>query len=90
MPEYVIAIVATTVLGIFGFTFRRVDVLESKVDKLEVKILETFVDRANIDSRFDQLWSRLDRFETKLDDVIFDKIGIIKVNNYTQKDIKND
>ena len=67
MPEYLIVIAISGVLGTFGVTFRRINSLDSELDLFKVKVAEEYVQKAALDSAVEQIMKRLDRLEDKLD-----------------------
>lgn len=67
MPEYIVGIAATAVLTLFGMLHRKSDLIDSRVDKLEVKIAEVYVTKEDIRLEFDLLRSQMLRIEDKLD-----------------------
>ena len=67
MPEYLIAVVLTGVLGTFGVTFKRINTLDYEFDLFKVKVAEEYVQKAALDSAIDQIMKRLDRLEDKID-----------------------
>lgn len=74
MPEYVVAIIASAVLGWGGFTWRRAEQAQDsaeraadRVDKLEIKVAEQYLSKLEFQQRMDQLFVTLNRFEKKLD-----------------------
>ena len=67
MPEYLIAIVLTAVMGGFGFVTKRISVLDDRLDDLHVKLAEEYVQKPSLDRSIELILNRLDRFEDKLD-----------------------
>ena len=59
MPEYVIGIVLSAIIGVFTNIYTRVNKIDDKVDRLELKVAEHYVTKED-----------LMRFEDKLDAVI--------------------
>ena len=77
MPEYLVAMLVTAVLGWGSFTWRRADkALDSaerandRTDKLELKVAENYLSKAEFQQRMDELFSTLTRFENKIDNLI--------------------
>ena len=67
MPEYLIVLTLTSVLGGFGFLAKKVNLLDDRLDKFQVKVAESYVTRINLDHTLDTIMKRFDRFEDKLD-----------------------
>jgi predicted transcriptional regulator of viral defense system len=74
MPEYVLVIMVTTVLGWGSFTWRRAeyaaDVAKKsfeRTDKLELKLAEQYLTKMDFDAHMARLFVVLDRLEVKMD-----------------------
>jgi uncharacterized coiled-coil protein SlyX len=67
MPEYLTALAVSAVLGGFGLLHRRVEALDYRIDKFEVKVAETYVTKEDLYKMFDKLGHSLERMEDKLD-----------------------
>jgi hypothetical protein len=72
MPEYLIGIALSALLGGFTFTLKKLDSVESDVLKLELKISETYVTKEELNRTIDGLFKTLGRMEEKLDAHVFD------------------
>ena len=46
MPESVIAVIAATVMSLFGVSFRKIDQADRRMDALELKVAENYVTKA--------------------------------------------
>lgn len=68
MPEYIIAIFASICLGSYGWLSRRLEDVDRKIDKLQVKIAEEYVTQSSFVAALDRLEGYLQRVEHKLDD----------------------
>lgn len=71
MPEYVIALIISTILGSYGFIFRKIDSIDNRIDKLELKVAETYVTKEDMEKEFNYLFNTLRRMEEKIDAHIF-------------------
>lgn len=71
MPEYVVALIASAILGAFGFITRKIDTTDSRIDTLELKIAETYVTKDDLRQEHDHIYKTLTRIEEKLDAHIF-------------------
>lgn len=78
MPEYLIALALTTALGAASFLLRRIDGVDSRVDKLELKVAETYVTKETMYRILDRLEGSLSRMEEKLDAHVFEDPEMIK------------
>lgn len=72
MPEYLIALVLSAAAATGGFLIKRIDSVEDKVDRLELKVAETYVTKETLFRMFDRLESNLSRMEEKLDAHVFE------------------
>ena len=83
MPEYLIGICLSALLGGFTFTLKKLDSVESDVLKLELKIAETYVTKEELNRTINGLFKTLDRMEEKLDAHVFEdqrKINQLRCN----------
>ena len=69
MPEYIVGITATAILTLFGILHRKSELIDARVDKLEVKIAEVYVTKEDIRLEFAHLRSQMLRIEDKLDSI---------------------
>lgn len=69
MPEYIVGIIATAGLTFFGILHRKSELIDARVDKLEVKVAEVYVTKEEIRQEFDLLRSQMIRIEDKLDNL---------------------
>lgn len=67
MPEYLIALTLSAVLGSFGWIYRKVEGIDSRLDRFELRAAQTFVTRETLDRTFDRLEAHLIRMEDKID-----------------------
>lgn len=67
MPEYIVGISATAILTLFGILHRKSELIDARVDKLEVKVAEVYVTKEDIRLEFEHLRSQMIRIEDKLD-----------------------
>ena len=67
MPEYAIGLAATAVLTVFGVLNRKSDAIDSRIDRLEVKLAETYVTKEDLRLEFERLVKSLSRMEDKID-----------------------
>ena len=99
MPEYVLAFILSAFVGGLGWINRRIDLVDSKVDALEVKAAEVYVTKDQLDKaltrlenqflRFgDRLETSLLRMEDKLDAHVSEDRS--RINNVIQKYNLND
>lgn len=72
MPEYLIALILSATATTAAFLLRRIDMVDQKVDKLELKVAETYVTKETLFRMFDRLDSNLVRMEEKLDAHVFE------------------
>jgi hypothetical protein len=69
MPEYIVGIAATVCLTLFGILHRKSELIDSRVDKLEVKVAEVYVTKEEIRLEFELLRGQMLRIEDKLDSI---------------------
>lgn len=74
LPEYILATMAAALLGWGSFTWKRAEdallqarVASDQIEKLELKVAETYLTKADFDQYMDRLFNTLIRFEDKLD-----------------------
>ena len=77
MPEYMLAALASALLGWGAFTLKRTEDAIHKaqkaldaVDRVELKVAEHYVTREELSATTDRLVKTLDRLENKLDRLI--------------------
>lgn len=78
MPEYLIALILSLAAASTSFLVKRIDDVDHKVDKLELKVAETYVTRETLFRMFDRLDTNLSRMEEKLDAHVFEDPALIK------------
>jgi hypothetical protein len=81
MPEYLIALVASVIVGYAGFIHRKADSTESSLDGFKVEVAKTYVTKQDLDKSFNHLFRILERLETKLDASVFAEVSRIKKDN---------
>lgn len=82
LPEYFIAIVLSTLAGGYTLLQRKIDSTDDKIDRLELKVSETYLSKAEVHSQFIRLWDTLHRMEEKLDaHVSENKINIQRIKD---------
>lgn len=67
MPEYVIVTFMTAIMSLFGLSFRKIDQADRRMDKLELKVAETYVTKLEFREQFALLFKTLERLEDKID-----------------------
>jgi len=74
LPEYILATMAAALLGWGRFTWKKAEealtaaqATADQIDKLELKVAETYVTKTDFDHYMDRLFKTLSRFEDKLD-----------------------
>ncbi|QIN96822.1 hypothetical protein [Synechococcus phage S-N03] len=67
MPEYAVGLAATAMFAVFGILHKKSELIDARVDKLEVKVAEVYVTKEEIRLEFDLLRSQMIRIEDKLD-----------------------
>ena len=90
MPEYIIILAFSTLTGVLGFNIRKLEAVDHRVGKLEVKVAETYMIKDDINRQFEYLFARLDKIDstlnTKLDAtyaVEHEKLDLLKeLKNY--------
>lgn len=71
MPEYIIGIILTAIIGGSTYFVKRIEDVDGKVDRLELKVSETYATKEALSSAMDRLESYSRRIEDKLDILIF-------------------
>lgn len=74
MAEHIIALIVSIILGGSAFLFKRIDNVEAKVDKLELKSAETFATKQELANAMNRLEVYSSRIEDKLDYLIRNKL----------------
>lgn len=67
MPEYIVALVLSAIAGGYTLVNRKIDALDNKIDKVELKVAEHYIRKEDIQEQFANLWKVLARLEEKLD-----------------------
>ena len=66
MPEYIIAFIASTILGIGAGTYRSYRELESRVDRVELNAAKEYLTKQDAHERLDGVHARISRLEDNL------------------------
>lgn len=74
MPEWLLALIASSVVSGTGFTWKRISDTNVRVDKLEVRLAETYATKVELDSAFERVDKSLVRFENKLDALVMSEL----------------
>ncbi|AAL73319.1 hypothetical protein P60_gp38 [Synechococcus phage P60] len=67
MPEYLVALLLSAIAGGYTLLHRRIDTTFEKINRLELKVSEQYVSKADVAGQFMRLWDTLNRMEEKLD-----------------------
>ena len=67
MPEYVVTFAVTAVLGLFGIMYKKGEATDGRLDRLEVKVAETYLTKEEYYRSVEQLLGALTRLEDKVD-----------------------
>ncbi|QBP06195.1 hypothetical protein [Synechococcus phage S-B68] len=67
MPEYVVTFAVTAVLGLFGIMYKKGEATDGRLDRLEVKVAETYLTKEEYYRSVEQLLGALGRLEDKVD-----------------------
>ena len=80
LPEYMLATMAAAILGWGGFTWRKAEdamnqvrITADQIDKLELKVAEHYLTKADFELSMDRLFKTLARFEEKLDYHVYEQ-----------------
>ena len=65
MPEYIVGIALTSLLGALGFLNRRIDMVNSRLEAHELKVAENYVTKAEVSQNFERLFEMLIRLRTR-------------------------
>ena len=66
MPEYIVGIALTALLGALGFLNRRIDVVNTRLESHELKVAENYVTKVEVSQNFERLFEMLIRLEDKV------------------------
>lgn len=82
VPEYLVAIVVTTVVSWGSFVWRRAEnaleaskAVAAKTDRLELKLAEHYLTKGDFDAQMARLFVVLDRLENKLDTSVVARVS---------------
>lgn len=64
MPEWLLALIASSVVSGAGLTWKKISDTNDRVDKLEVRLAEDYATKGDLDTAFDRVDKALCRFET--------------------------
>lgn len=85
LPEYVISAMIAALLGWGGFTWRRAETAiaaareaSDATDRLELKLAEHYLTKAEFELNMERLFKTLGRFEEKLDFHVYHQAEDIK------------
>ena len=67
MPEYAVSLMVTALLGLFGIMYKKGEAIDSRIDRLEVKVAETYLTKDEYYRSVETLLSTLHRLEDKVD-----------------------
>lgn len=67
MPDYIAAGLVAGVMSLFGVSFKKLDHADRRMDRLELKVAENYVSKAEFREQFVLLFKTLDRLEDKID-----------------------
>ena len=67
MPEYIIPAVVAGIMSLFGVSFKKLDQADRRMDRLELKVAENYVTKAEFREQFVLLFKTLARLEDKID-----------------------
>ncbi len=82
MPEYFIAVIISAIAGGYTLLQHKVDATDDKIDRLELKVSETYLSKSDVQNQFIRLWDTLHRMEEKLDaHVSENKVDIQRIKN---------
>lgn len=99
LPEYILATMAAALLGWGRFTWKKAEdaltaarAAADQVDKLELKVAETYLTKEDFDHYMDRLFKTLSRFEDKLDYHVYqqdERINDLKsrLRKYNKEDL---
>lgn len=80
MPEWLLALIASTVLSGIGLGWKKIADTDSRVDKLEIKIAEEYSTKLEVDTAFEKVDKALCRFENKLDALVMSELRSLREN----------
>lgn len=86
MPEYIIGLVCSVILGYAGFVHRKADSNETSLDNFKVEVAKTYVTKQDLEKSFNHLFRILERLEMKLDASVFAEVKRFKLEPPPHKD----
>lgn len=78
MPEWLLAIIASSILSAVGLGWKRISDVDGRVDKLEIKMAEEYATKTDVDTAFDKVDKALCRFENKLDSLVLSELNTLR------------
>lgn len=89
MPEWLITLIASTLLSGAGLTWKRFSDINDRVDRLEIRLAEDYATKVDMDTAFDKVDKSLCRFENKLDALVMSELRTLRegfVQKVSEKD----
>lgn len=80
MPEWLLALIASSVVSGIGLAWKRISDINIRVDKLEIKMVEDYSTKAEVDTAFEKVDKALCRFENKLDALVMSELRSLREN----------
>lgn len=84
MPEWLITLIASTLLSGAGLTWKRFSDINDRVDRLEIRLAEDYATKVDMDTAFDKVDKSLCRFENKLDALVMSELRTLR-EGFVQK-----
>lgn len=78
MPEWLITLLASTVLSGVGLTWKRFSDINDRVDHIEIRLAEEFATKDDMQIAFDKVDKSLCRFENKLDALVMSELRTLR------------
>lgn len=78
MPEWLLALIASSIVSGVGITWKRISDTNDRVDKLEVRLAEDYATKVDLDTAFDRVDKALCRFENKLDALVMSELRTLR------------
>jgi hypothetical protein len=78
MPEWLLALVASSIISGVGLAWKRISDTNDRVDKLEVRLAEDYATKVDLDTAFDRVDKALCRFENKLDALVMSELRSLR------------
>jgi len=74
MPEWLLALIASSLVSGVGLTWKKISDTNDRVDRLEVRLAEDYATKVDLDTAFDRVDKALCRFENKLDALVMSEL----------------